>query len=79
MSNYPSGTDMSYFDDPIVERHNYKKGEIEEHACWDCGETIEITPDGANRVGGDEGEIEWWAFEVECPDCHVISDYGNCD
>ena len=69
MSNYPYGTDMDYFDDPIVVRHDYKKGETEKQDCWDCGETLEILPQGANRVGGAEGRIQWWAWEIECPHC----------
>jgi len=79
MSNYPSGTDMSYFDEIAVCRYDYKKDQVELQACWDCGDTIEITPDGANIVGGEDGNIEWWAFEVECPYCQVVSNYGSCD
>jgi hypothetical protein len=81
MSNYyPSGTNMSYFDDLSVEETEPNGDETVECLNYDCRKEFDLTPDGAQMVGGDEnGEYQWWAFQVECPHCEEVGDYGDCD
>jgi|APGre2960657404_1045060.scaffolds.fasta_scaffold14677_6 Rieske Fe-S protein len=80
MSNYyPSGTDLSYFDDPSVEETEPNGDETVECLHHDCRKEFDVTPDGAQMVGGDEGVYQWWAFDAECPHCGDTGNYGDCD
>lgn len=80
MSNYyPSGTDMSYFDDPSVEETEPNGDETVECLSQDCRKEFDVTPEGAQMVGGDEGVYQWWAFDAECPHCGDTGNYGDCD
>ena len=74
---YPSGTDLSYFDDVSVEEID-PHGD-EEVECPSCDEGFDLAPSGAQMVGGDDGEYLWYAFNIECPHCGDVSDYGECD
>ena len=80
-SPYPSGTDISYFDDvPVEECESPYNTETVECVNEDCREEFDLTPDGAQMVGGYEnGEYLWWAFGVECPNCGYKTDYGDTD
>ena len=80
MSNYyPSGTDLSYFDDPSVEETEPNGDETVECLSQDCRKEFDVTPEGAQMVGGDEGVYQWWAFDAECPHCGDTGNYGDCD
>lgn len=80
-SPYPSGTDISYFDDvPVRECDAPHDKETVECLNYDCREEFDLTPDGAQMVGTEEGgEYQWWAFGVECPHCFDLGDYGDTD
>ena len=81
MSNYyPEGTDLSYFDDPRVDATEPNETETVECLNLDCQEEFDLTPDGAQMIGGEEnGEYQWWALSVECPHCEEVNDYGYLD
>jgi len=75
MSNYPSGTDMSYFDD--VSTEDTDPNGPEEVQCLSCDKEFDVDPDYAQMVGGDDGEYQWCAEDAECPHCGDVSTYGN--
>lgn len=79
MNYYPSGTDLRYFDDVSVEETEPNGDETVECLHYDCRKEFDLTPDGAQMVGGDEGEYQWWAFDAECPHCGDTANYGECD
>jgi hypothetical protein len=81
MSNYyPEGTDLSYFDDPRIDLIDPTDIETVECRNNDCRKEFDLTPEGAQMVGGYEnGEYQWWALNMECPHCGDTGDYGDCD
>lgn len=78
MSNYPSGTDMSYFEDVATE--DTDPNGPEEVQCLSCNKEFDVDPDGAQYIGGGEdAEYSWWIFDATCPHCGDVSNYGDYD